>query len=543
MRGAYAQEANPQLLAARQVSHLSLIDKPAVISPFEKAAEYGHAKVTKHFGQSFGLSVFAGAFIALAFVFYLTVTTGSAQSSWGLVRFSGGIAFSLGLILVVVLGGELFTSTVLSAIAWAQKRVTTKQLLGCWMRVYLGNLCGAMLILVLVMMSKMYAMDGNEWGLNALHVSQHKIHHDWSQAFALGTLCNLLVCLGVWMTFSCKDALAKSLLLILPVAMFVSCGFEHSIANLFMVPLGIAIQHFAGNEYFTALGVIPQAFADLTISNFVFNNLIPVTLGNILGGAVFVGLGYFWIDNANTHITVQGPTLHTNAIAQTQIQSHTQSLAISEEYQHSSLTLQTQYQPSQFQPSQFQSSQEDLAMKDKIQKLIVSELMDTKPTTLSVDTCIYQALKLLAQNNLRSAPVVNDDNQLVGFVSEQDLMRSLWSEEFASSLPISVKDIMQTKMLTVAPTEKVVQLLEFMVVDKKKLFPVTDSGMYISGGYQSYEERLRDASAAVPSAYPVVENGRLCGVIRREALMQMLAKLYSPKLDEITAADKQQSLA
>jgi formate transporter len=534
MRGAYAQEANPQLLAVRQVSHLSLIDKPAVISPFEKAAEYGHAKVTKHFGQSFGLSVFAGAFIALAFVFYLTVTTGSSQSSWGLVRFSGGIAFSLGLILVVVLGGELFTSTVLSAIAWAQKRVTTKQLLGCWMRVYVGNLCGAMLILVLVMMSKMYALDANEWGLNALHVSQHKIHHDWSQAFALGTLCNLLVCLGVWMTFSCKDALAKSLLLILPVAMFVSSGFEHSIANLFMVPLGIAIQQFAGNEYFTALGVMPQAFADLTISNFVFNNLIPVTLGNILGGAVFVGLGYFWIDNANTKITDDVPTLHINPVAQSQIQSH----AISEEYQHSSLALQTQYQS-----SQFQSNQKDLAMKNKIQKLIVSELMDTKPTTLSVDTYIYQALTLLAKNNHRSAPVVDDDNQLLGFVSEQDLMRSLWSEEFASSLPISVKDIMQTKMLTVAPTEKIVQLLEFMVVDKKKLFPVTDSGMYISGGYQSYEERLRDASAAVPSAYPVVENGRLCGVIRREALMQMLAKLYSPKLDEITAADKQQSLA
>lgn len=538
MRGDLAQEANSQLLAARQVSHLAVVDKPAVMSPFEKAAEYGHAKVTKHFGQSFGLSVFAGAFIALAFVFYLTVTTGSAQSSWGLVRFSGGIAFSLGLILVVVLGGELFTSTVLSAIAWAQKRVTTRQLLGCWMRVYLGNLCGAMLILVLVMMSKMYAMDGNEWGLNALQVSQHKIHHDWSQAFALGTLCNLLVCLGVWMTFSCKDVLAKSLLLILPVAMFVSSGFEHSIANLFMVPLGIAIQHFAGNEYFTALGVIPQAFADLTISNFVINNLIPVTLGNILGGAVFVGLGYFWIDNANTQITVQGPTLHINAIAQSQIQSHAQSLAISEEYQHSSLASQTQYQS-----SQFQSSQKDLAMKNKIQKLIVSELMDTKPTTLSVDTCIYQALTLLAQNNLRSAPVVNDDNQLLGFVSEQDLMRSLWSEEFASSLPISVKDIMQTKMLTVAPTEKVVQLLEFMVVDKKKLFPVTDSGMYISGGYQSYEERLRDASAAAPSAYPVVENGRLCGVIRREALMQLLVSFYSPKHQDINSPVEQQSVA
>ncbi|MGX9463581.1 formate transporter FocA [Shewanella sp. A14] len=530
MKGHHAQEA-PQLMNIRQISHLAVVDNPIAISPFEKAAEYGQAKVTKHFGQSFGLSVFAGAFIALAFVFYLTVTTGSDQTSWGLVRFSGGIAFSLGLILVVVLGGELFTSTVLSAIAWAQKRVTTKQLLSCWMRVYVGNLCGAMLILILVMMSKMHALDSNAWGLNALHVAQHKIHHDWSQAFALGALCNLLVCLGVWMTFSCKDALAKSLLLILPVAMFVSSGFEHSIANLFMVPLGIAIQHFAGNEYFIALGIMPHVFADLTISNFVLHNLIPVTLGNILGGAVFVGLGYYWIENTPTKMADEMASLHINPIKHTQ--DYTQSTSISDPFQQSNITSQTQHQP----------NQEYLAMKNKIQKLIVSDLMDTKPTTLSVDTTIYQALTLLSNNNLRNAPVVDHNNQLLGFISEQDLMRSLWSEEFASKLPISVKDIMQTKMLTVAPTEKVAQLLEFMVVDKKKLFPVTDSGMYISGGYQSYEERLRDASAAVPSAYPVVENGRLCGVIRRETLLQELSAFYSTKHDEVTQPAEQQSVA
>ncbi|MGI2176239.1 formate transporter FocA [Shewanella ulleungensis] len=541
MRGLYAQEALHQQGHGRPVNHLAVVETPAQMSSFGKAAEYGQAKVTKDIAQSFGLSVFAGAFIALAFVFYLTVTTGSAQNSWGLVRFSGGVAFSLGLILVVVLGGELFTSTVLSAIAWAQKKVTTKQLLSCWMRVYLGNLCGAMLILLLVMMSKMYGLDSNEWGLNALHVAQHKIHHDWSQAFALGTLCNLLVCLGVWMTFSCKDALAKSLLLILPVAMFVSSGFEHSIANLFMVPLGIAIQHFAGNEYFIALGVAPQIFADLTISNFVLHNLIPVTLGNILGGAVFVGLGYYWIDNKGVKAINNAPSLHISPFNDTQ--EHTlmhvqtpdlqQNMSSSESFQQVSIDPQTQHQ----------LSKEYIAMKNKIQKLIVSELMDTKPTTLSIDMTIYDALTLLANDNVRSAPVVDSKYQLLGFVSEQDLMRSLWSEEFSAKLPISVKDIMQTKMLTVAPTENIAQLLEFMVVDKKKLFPVTDTGMYISGGYQSYEERLRDASAAVPSVYPVVENGRLCGVIRREALLKMFSKYYCPKHDGNSHPVEQQSVA
>ncbi|GGP72171.1 hypothetical protein GCM10009347_41160 [Shewanella algicola] len=513
--------------ATRPVNHLAVVDSSAAMSPFEKAAEYGHAKVTKHIAQSFGLSVFAGAFIALAFVFYLTVTTGAAPGAWGLVRFSGGIAFSLGLILVVVLGGELFTSTVLSAIAWAQKRVTTKQLLGCWTRVYLGNFCGAMLILLLVMMSKMYDLNGSAWGLNALHVAQHKIHHDWSQAFALGTLCNLLVCLGVWMTFSCKDALGKSILLILPVAMFVSSGFEHSIANLFMVPLGISIEHFIGSEYFMALGVVPQAFADLTISNFIVHNLIPVTLGNIVGGAVFVGLGYFWINDRNpssNHVA----QLHISPIEQGQAHQH-DGTNVQQQPQH--LSASAQFQSSTITSTHSHSSHKDLTMKTKIDKLIVSELMDTNPGTLNVDNTIYQALDLLAAESIRSAPVVDQNNQLLGFVSEQDLLRSLWSEEFAATLPTTVKEVMQTKMLTVAPTEKVAQLLEFMVVDKKKLFPVTDSGMYISGGYQSYEERLREASAAVPSVYPVVENGRLCGVIRRESLMQMFAKLYHPQHD------------
>lgn len=511
------QSALLQRFRAERANHLVAIEPSKVETPFDKAAVFGQAKVTKHKGQSFGLAIFAGAFIALAFIFYLTVTTGSEPGAWGLVRFSGGIAFSMGLILVVVLGGELFTSTVLSAIAWAQKRVTTGQLLGCWTRVYFGNLVGALLILTLVMASQLYGLDGNAWGLNALHVAQHKIHHSWGQAFALGTLCNLLVCLGVWMTFSCKDALAKALLLILPVAMFVSSGFEHSIANMFMVPLGIAVQNFAGAEFFTALNIAPQKFADLTIYNFVLHNLIPVTLGNILGGAVFVGLGYFWIDSTNNQAPSAHPSLHVSPQSMHAVESHL-------------ITAKTQSNAK----IQYQPSQEDLVMKNKIQKLIVSELMDTKPLAFSIDTNIYQALIKLAEANLRSAPVVDKDKTLLGFVSEQDLMRSLWSEEFASQLPITMKEIMQTKMLTVTPTEKVVQLLEFMVVDKDKLFPVTGSGMYISGGYQSYEERLKEAAANAPSAYPVVENGRLCGVIRRDALMQMFAKLYSPKHDGIT---------
>ncbi|MEZ9595813.1 formate transporter FocA [Shewanella sp. 10N.261.52.F9] len=285
----------------------------AKLSLVEQAASYGADKVFKSKKQSFGLAIFAGAFIALAFVFYITVTTGS-QGSWGLTRFIGGLAFSLGLILVVVCGGELFTSTVLSSVAWAQKKVSTLAVMKCWARVYAGNFVGAMLMVLLITLAGMYQLDGGRWGLSALNIAQHKLHHSWTQAFVLGILCNMMVCLGVWMTFATKDILTKVVLLMLPVAMFVSSGFEHSIANMFMVPLGITIHQFADPAWFEALNISRDKFADLTIMNFVFNNLIPVTLGNIVGGGVFVGLGYWMVENsALTTLSVNESTQSVDA--------------------------------------------------------------------------------------------------------------------------------------------------------------------------------------------------------------------------------------
>ncbi|MBV7316870.1 formate transporter FocA [Shewanella sp. NIFS-20-20] len=270
------------------------------------AQQYGYAKVVKSPKQSMGLAMFAGAFIALAFVFYITVTTGAGDAPWGLVRLAGGLAFSLGLMLVVICGAELFTSTVLSTLSFAEKRVTASQLLGCWARVFFGNFIGASMMLVLVLMAGMYQLDHGQWGLNALSIAQHKIHHGWWQAFALGVLCNMLVCLGVWMTFASRDPLTRAVLLMLPVAMFVSSGFEHSIANLFMVPLGIAIAEFAPVSFFQNLGIHAADYHDLTLVNFILNNLIPVTLGNIVGGGVIVGLGYWLIEQASAESKQQG---------------------------------------------------------------------------------------------------------------------------------------------------------------------------------------------------------------------------------------------
>jgi len=262
-----------------------------------EAEKYASAKAKKSTGTILGLGAMAGLFIGLAFVFYTTVTTGSSAAgvAWGLSKLAGGIAFSLGLILVVICGGELFTSSVLSILAWANKEISSIKMLSIWSKVYLGNFLGAMLLLLLVTGAGLYESGNGQWGLNALNIAQHKLHHTFIQAFTLGILCNLLVCLAVWLAFSSHNAFTKAFMTILPVALFVSTGFEHCVANMFMIPLGITIHAFAPETFWTTVGIDASHYADLTIANFIFKNLIPVTLGNIVGGAILVGMSNWYI--------------------------------------------------------------------------------------------------------------------------------------------------------------------------------------------------------------------------------------------------------
>ena len=213
------------------------------------ASVYALSKTVKPASMVLGLAIMAGIFIGLAFVFYITITTGSSNFSWGMSRVAGGIAFSMGLVLVVICGGELFTSSVLSSIAVANRQVPLVKMLKGWGVVYIGNFLGAMMLLLLVATAGLHALDNGQWGLNALRTAQHKLHYAPAQAFVLGILCNMMVCWATWMTFSSKQPLTKACMVVMPVAMFVSTGFEHSIANMFMVPLGIFIQNFASPEY------------------------------------------------------------------------------------------------------------------------------------------------------------------------------------------------------------------------------------------------------------------------------------------------------
>jgi formate/nitrite transporter len=240
----------------------------------------------------FALAVLAGAFIAMGAIFATTVTAGGADLPWGVSRLLAGLVFSLGLILVVVAGAELFTGNNLIVMAWASRRVSTARLLRNWTIVYLGNLAGALGTVVILYLGKQYTFGGGAVGEQAVAIASAKTSLGFVQAIALGALCNALVCLAVWLAYGAHTTADKVLAIVPPIAAFVAAGFEHSVANMFFIPMGLLVK---GNEAFMAAHQAPAGVDDLTWSNFLWANLLPVTIGNVIGGALMVGAVYWFV--------------------------------------------------------------------------------------------------------------------------------------------------------------------------------------------------------------------------------------------------------
>lgn len=264
-----------------------------------KAETLGVKKAAMPADTTLALAVLAGAFIALGGVFALTVGAGAGALPYGVGRLLQGLVFSLGLILVVVGGAELFTGNNLIVMAWMNRRVSTGALLRNWSLVYLGNAAGALATAGLVFLSGQYRFGKAAIGAVALASAEHRLSLGFGQAVALGVLCNALVCLAVWMTYSARSTTDRVLAAMLPIAAFVAAGFEHSIANLFSVPLALLIRDFAPASFWTDLealtGRAADSYASLTWSGFLLDNLLPVTLGNIVGGGVLVGAVYWFV--------------------------------------------------------------------------------------------------------------------------------------------------------------------------------------------------------------------------------------------------------
>ncbi len=260
----------------------------------EKAEASGIAKVNLGIFRMFALAVLAGAFVGLGAVFATTVTTGaSGAMPYGMVKLVGGLAFCLGLLLVIGAGAELFTGNNLIVMAWAHHKVSTKQLLRNWTIVYVGNFVGSLLTAVGMVASKQYTFNNGAIGLNALNIAHGKVQLDFVQAIMLGIFCNALVCLAVWLCIGARSATDKTLAIIFPVTAFVAAGFEHSVANMFFIPIGLLIKGTAGTEFWSGIGKTAADYTHLTWGNFFMANLLPVTIGNIIGGALMVG-GVYW---------------------------------------------------------------------------------------------------------------------------------------------------------------------------------------------------------------------------------------------------------
>jgi formate transporter len=261
----------------------------------QKAEELGVKKANMALGPQFMLAILAGAFVSLGAIFATTVSAGSTDLPYGITRTLMGLAFSLGLILVIVGGAELFTGNNLVIMAFVSNKVNLPALIRNWGIVYIGNFVGSIATALLMFLTQQYTFGKGIVGLNALNIANSKCHLEFIQAVALGIMCNALVCLGVWLCYSARTTTDRILAIIFPVSAFVAAGFEHSIANMYFIPTGLFIKAWGTPSFFTLINKTPVDFSYLTWGNFLVQNLLPVTIGNIIGGAGMVGIVYWFI--------------------------------------------------------------------------------------------------------------------------------------------------------------------------------------------------------------------------------------------------------
>ena len=256
----------------------------------ERICESGPARVGLPLAKTLVLAILAGAYISFGGHLATVVSQDSRPFiGVGLTGILSGLVFCIGLILVVLGGAELFTGNSLLTLPCLKGTVKTSGLLRNWGVVYFGNLIGSLLIVALVFLGGLYATNGGALGVREVQIANDKVNLGFTEALVRGILCNWLVCLAVWLATSAEDAAGKILGIIFPITAFVASGFEHSVANMFLIPMGILVKDAPG----VAAGITFNT-ANLNWTGFI-QNLIPVTIGNIIGGAIFVGGAYWYV--------------------------------------------------------------------------------------------------------------------------------------------------------------------------------------------------------------------------------------------------------
>lgn len=257
-----------------------MLNTPAEIA--ELYIMVGDGKTSRKSWQLIMLGCFAGAFIAMGAM--CSQVVGYHPSTVAVGRLLSGLVFPVGLVLVVISGGELFTGNCLIVLSCLAGTTYPIAMLRSWLCVYIGNLIGSIFMAALVNFGNVLSLYNGDLAVFVVAAAKAKVSMPFIEAFIKGILCNFLVCIAIWASFAADDSCGKVICIYLPIVIFVTCGFEHSVANMFFIPSGLFAAQLRGIEA-----------AGLNWGTFFYKNLLPVTLGNIVGGGGFVGAGYWLI--------------------------------------------------------------------------------------------------------------------------------------------------------------------------------------------------------------------------------------------------------
>jgi len=279
------------------------IDAYAPVKMANRVGQLGVAKANLGFLTTFFLSVNAGVFIALGIQLAMLVTH-TATSNLGLNALVGGVAFTMALVLIVITGAELFTGNCLIAMSFFARKITGKDLARNLTISFIGNLIGSLIVVCFMYQSHQWEFFHDMVGAKALLIANKKVNLSFEAAFARGVLCNSMVCLAVWLCFSARNVTDKIISLVFPVGGFIASGFEHCVANMYFIPMGVVLKKnpevVAAAEKMAGKTI---NLSQLTWKGFVINNQIPVILGNVVGGVILVGI-MFWFTYLRPKINI-----------------------------------------------------------------------------------------------------------------------------------------------------------------------------------------------------------------------------------------------
>jgi len=394
-------------------------------TPAQMAARVEKAGIVKgnlDFLSMFILSIVAGAFIAFGAILYTYVTHDSSLSL-GLTKLLGGLVFCLGLILVIVAGAELFTGNNLIVMAYVSRKISLQRLLRNWTIVFCGNLAGSLAMVFLLSQSGQWTAAGASVGVEALMIANGKVNLTFLQALSRGILCNILVCLAVWLCFSGRSVTDKVLAIIFPITAFVALGFEHSVANMYFVPAGLVLKH--NTQVLSAaeglLGQVPD-LSRLTISGFLVRNLLPVSLGNIIGGGLLVGIIYWFVYLRRTavepvrKIMTKGPPM----IAPDKMV--VEAIEMMKRYRVGSVLVGESEDNAMGIVSEADIVRKVLAAGANLDTVKVEEIMSSPLISVDVKTLIHKIYHTMTEHRIRHL-VITELGKKVGFVSVKDLLR------------------------------------------------------------------------------------------------------------------------